>query len=61
MNLKIRTFATVALLEGISYVLLLAIAMPLKYFFEFPQAVKIVGWAHGIYLCYTSHSLSFAG
>jgi len=48
MNLKIRTFATVALMEGISYVLLLAIAMPLKYFFKIPQAVKIVGWAHGI-------------
>jgi integral membrane protein len=48
MNQKVRTFGTVAVIEGISYVLLLAIAMPLKYFFEFPIAVKIVGWAHGI-------------
>ena len=48
MHRKIKTFATVALLEGISYVVLLAIAMPLKYFFDFPQAVQVVGWAHGI-------------
>jgi integral membrane protein len=45
---KINTFTKVALLEGISYVLLLTIAMPLKYFFDFPQAVKVVGWAHGV-------------
>ena len=48
MNRLVKSFASVALLEGISYVLLLAIAMPLKYFFDFPQAVKIVGWAHGV-------------
>jgi integral membrane protein len=48
MNQKVKSFATVAMIEGISYVLLLGIAMPLKYFFEFPLAVKIVGWAHGI-------------
>ncbi|GHN02395.1 membrane protein [Cytophagales bacterium WSM2-2] len=48
MNLKVRAFATVALIEGLSYVLLLVIAMPLKYFFQFPYAVKIVGWAHGV-------------
>ena len=35
-------------IEGISYLLLLGIAMPLKYFFGFPMAVKIVGMAHGV-------------
>ncbi|MBX2963245.1 MAG: DUF3817 domain-containing protein [Cyclobacteriaceae bacterium] len=48
MHRKIKTFATVALLEGISYIVLLAIAMPLKYLYDLPQAVNIVGWAHGI-------------
>jgi integral membrane protein len=48
MNQKVRTFATIAFVEGISYVLLLGIAMPLKYYFEFPLAVKVAGWAHGI-------------
>lgn len=33
--------------EGVSYLLLLGVAMPLKYFAGMPWAVKIVGWAHG--------------
>jgi integral membrane protein len=48
MHQKVKTFGRVALIEGISYVVLLGIAMPLKYIFEFPMAVKMVGWAHGI-------------
>ena len=35
-------------IEGISYLLLLGVAMPMKYFFGFPMAVKIVGMAHGV-------------
>jgi integral membrane protein len=35
-------------IEGISYLLLLGVAMPLKYSFGFPEAVKIVGMAHGL-------------
>ena len=35
-------------IEGISYLLLLGIAMPMKYFFGFPMAVKIAGMAHGV-------------
>ena len=35
-------------IEDISYLLLLGIAMPMKYFFGFPMAVKIVGMAHGV-------------
>ena len=34
--------------EGISYLILLGIAMPLKYYYAMPQAVKIVGMAHGV-------------
>ncbi len=34
--------------EGISYLLLLFIAMPLKYIFNMPEAVKIVGGLHGV-------------
>jgi integral membrane protein len=48
MHQKVKVFATIALVEGISYVVLLVIAMPLKYFFNLPLAVKIVGWAHGV-------------
>ncbi|HEY0042123.1 MAG TPA: DUF3817 domain-containing protein [Flavisolibacter sp.] len=37
----------VGLLEGISLLVLLFIAMPLKYVWGEPGAVKIVGWIHG--------------
>jgi integral membrane protein len=35
-------------LEGLSYLVLLGIAMPLKYLAGIPEAVKVVGWAHGV-------------
>ncbi len=38
----------VALVEGVSYLVLLGVAMPLKYFAGSPGAVKAVGWAHGV-------------
>ena len=38
---------SVALLEAISYLVLLFIAMPLKYALGMPMAVKIVGSVHG--------------
>jgi integral membrane protein len=40
-------FRLVAMLEGISYLLLLFVAMPLKYLADIPLAVKYVGWLHG--------------
>jgi integral membrane protein len=35
-------------MEGISFLVLLTIAMPLKYFAGVPAAVHVAGWAHGI-------------
>ena len=43
-----KNFRTIAFLEGISYILLLFIAMPLKYFFNSPAAVRWIGSAHGV-------------
>lgn len=37
-----------AILEGISFILLLGVAMPLKYFADMPLAVRYVGMAHGV-------------
>jgi integral membrane protein len=34
--------------EGVSYLVLLLIAMPLKYYAGIPGAVKVVGWIHGL-------------
>ena len=42
------TFRQIGIMEGISYLVLLLIAMPLKYFADVPAAVKYVGWAHGV-------------
>ena len=35
-------------IEGVSFLVLLCIAMPLKYAAGMPMAVKVVGWAHGV-------------
>jgi integral membrane protein len=42
-----RRFRLVGIAEGISFLVLLLIAMPLKYFFDIPEAVKFTGWVHG--------------
>ena len=41
-------FRIVAFWEGISYLLLLFVAMPLKYGLGIDMAVRIVGMAHGV-------------
>lgn len=38
----------IAFIEGMSYLVLLFIAMPLKYFYDQPQAVRSVGTVHGM-------------
>ena len=43
-----KRFRWISLIEGTSFLLLLFIAMPLKYMWDYPLAVKYVGWAHGI-------------
>ena len=49
MNLKpIQLLRKTGIAEGISFLVLLLIAMPLKYAFDLPLAVKYVGWAHGL-------------
>lgn len=40
-------FLSIGKLEGYSYLLLLLIAMPLKYLADMPLAVRIVGSIHG--------------
>jgi integral membrane protein len=35
-------------LEGASFLLLLGVAMPLKYFAGWPTGVRVVGMAHGV-------------
>lgn len=44
----VNSFRIVAYLEGASFLILLLIAMPLKYAYGMPMAVRIVGSAHGL-------------
>jgi len=54
-------FRAVALLEGLSFVVLLFIAMPLKYLAGLPLAVRVVGMAHGVlFLLYVPSLLEVA-
>jgi integral membrane protein len=41
-------FRITALAEGVSFLFLLCIAMPLKYFAAMPLFVKYGGWVHGL-------------
>ena len=53
--ISVHTLRLLALTEGVSFLLLLGVAMPLKYMAGMPMAVKIAGWIHGILfvaLCY---------
>jgi integral membrane protein len=45
---QIRVFRMIALAEGISFLTLLFIAMPMKYFMGVPEAVRVVGSMHGV-------------
>jgi integral membrane protein len=47
-SLLTRSFLPVSLAEGISFLLLLCVAMPLKYAANMPGAVSIMGMVHGL-------------
>jgi integral membrane protein len=44
----LRTLRVVALTEAVSWLVLLLVAMPLKYGWGMPLAVRYVGMAHGV-------------
>jgi integral membrane protein len=48
MKKTFHWFRKVALAEGVSFLVLLLVAMPLKYLAHWPMAVTIVGGLHGI-------------
>ena len=48
MVTPLRQLRVVAFAEGVSFLILLFVAMPLKYLAGLPQAVRIVGMVHGI-------------
>lgn len=61
MKSMVPLFRIVGLLEGISYLVLLGIAMPLKYLADIPIAVTIVGGMHGgLFVAYVALAILLA-
>jgi integral membrane protein len=53
-------FRTIAVLEGISYLMLFGLTMPLKYLANMPEPNKFVGYAHGfLFIAYIILSIVF--
>ncbi|WP_367104878.1 DUF3817 domain-containing protein [uncultured Psychrobacter sp.] len=46
-NSALKTLTIMGYLEGTSFLLLLGIAMPLKYMLGIPEPVRYIGMAHG--------------
>ncbi len=46
--MNIKTLRFVGTLEGISFLLLLGVAMPIKYIWDNPIFVKYIGMGHGV-------------
>ena len=45
---ELQRFKFINKIEGISFLILLFVAMPMKYSFGIPMATKIVGMLHGL-------------
>ncbi len=49
------------IIEGVSYLVLLFVAMPLKYFADMPMAVRLTGSVHGLlfilFFCSIAHAM----
>ncbi|WP_067149216.1 DUF3817 domain-containing protein [Pseudotamlana agarivorans] len=57
---SINIFRLIALLEGVSYILLLFIATPIKYLYHDPQYVKMLGMPHGLlFVAYVAFAFMF--
>lgn len=64
----LRIFQQIALWEAVSTVILFFVAMPLKYFADVPEAVRIAGSIHGflvvlfvilLVMCWSEYKWSF--
>lgn len=44
----LKRLRLVAILEGVSFLVLLGVCMPLKYWADMPEPVQYVGMAHGV-------------
>jgi integral membrane protein len=56
-----RGFIVLGRWEAVSLLVLLCVAMPVKYILGYPLGVRIIGGLHGVlFLCYVGAALSLA-
>ena len=56
----LTAFRITAILEGVSYLLLFALTMPLKYWADMTEPNKVVGYAHGfLFIAYVVIAIVF--
>lgn len=48
LSTPIGRLRVIGLMEGVSFLLLLFVAMPLKYMADYDKAVSVAGMAHGV-------------
>lgn len=59
--ISMRGFISLGRWEAVSLLVLLAIAMPLKYVYGYPLAVRVVGSLHGLlFMAYVGIAVVFA-
>ncbi|MEM6771323.1 MAG: DUF3817 domain-containing protein [Bacteroidota bacterium] len=57
-NGSIRNFRLLAFAEGVSFLLILFVTMPLKYLYDMPEPNKFIGYAHGLlFIGYCGYAL----
>jgi integral membrane protein len=57
----IKKFRAIGTAEGISFLVLLGVAMPLKYMMDMPKAVTYIGWIHGVLFVWYCYMVIEAG
>lgn len=58
-NTPVGRFRFIAFVEGISYLFLLLVAMPIKYMYHEPAVVTYAGWVHGaLFMLYITTLIS---
>jgi len=61
LRTPVGRFRLLGLTEGVSFLLLLGVAMPLKYVAGLPEAVQVVGTVHGaLFLLYVLAAVNLA-
>lgn len=55
---SLRNFRILAFVEGVSFLVILFVTMPLKYWYDTPGPNKVLGMVHGIlFLAYCAYAL----